>query len=64
MTLRTLEPITMQLRLSEPLRLFHQEKGRSSGKRASSQFIGRLSDALRLEQEVGKAMWLSLALAI
>lgn len=31
MTLRTLEPITMQLRLSEPLRLSLQEKGRPSG---------------------------------
>ncbi len=39
----------------------HPTKGRSSllGTRTSSQFSGRLSETLRLEQEVEKAVWLS-----
>ncbi len=64
MELMTLRTATMLYESNERFRLSRHEKGQPSGNVVSSQFSGRLSEALRLEQDVEKTVWLSQALAI
>ncbi len=64
MVLMTQGVAMMLYESNERFRLSRHEQGQPSGNVISSQFSGRLSEALRLEQDVEKAVWLSQALAI
>ena len=51
-------------KIKGPVRLFPQERGGILGARAPSQFISRLLEALRLQQELEKTLWLPQAFAL